>query len=59
MFTAIVPKNRSSSILAVSRAKEDIVVREPQKPTAISKEYFESRFQATASIEKAPRISCL
>jgi len=33
-----------SIILLVSRAKDDIVVKEPQNPTAASNEYFVSRF---------------
>ena len=42
--------------LTVSKAKEDIVVKEPQKPIAKSSEYFVSRFQNMDKIEKAPRI---
>jgi hypothetical protein len=42
--------------LTVSKAKEDIVVKEPQKPIAKSSEYFVSRFQKMDKIEKAPRI---
>jgi len=37
-----------------SRAKEDIVVKEPQNPTAIRRKYFVSRFQTTDNIENVP-----
>ena len=37
-----------------SRAKEDIVVKEPQNPTAIRRKYFVSRFQTTDNIENIP-----
>jgi hypothetical protein len=39
-----------------SRAKEDIVVKEPQNPIATRKEYLGSRFQLTNKTEKIPRI---
>ncbi len=39
-----------------SRANEDMVVREPQNPIAIRKEYFWSKFQLTNKTEKIPRI---
>jgi hypothetical protein len=39
-----------------SKAKEDIVVNEPQNPIAKSKEYFVSRFQNMDKIENTPRI---
>jgi hypothetical protein len=42
--------------LFVSRANEDIVVREPQNPTATSIEYFVSRFQKTEITENTPRM---
>jgi hypothetical protein len=42
--------------LTDSRAKDDIVVNEPQKPIAKSSEYFVSRFQNTDKIENTPRI---
>jgi hypothetical protein len=45
-----------SARLTVSNAKDDIVVKEPQKPTAISSEYFVSRFQKIDKIENTPRI---
>lgn len=39
-----------------SRAKDDIVVKDPQKPIATSKEYFWSRFQLIKRMEKIPKI---
>lgn len=39
-----------------SKAKDDIVVNEPQKPIAKSSEYFVSRFQNMDRIENTPRI---
>jgi hypothetical protein len=42
--------------LTDSRAKDDIVVNEPQKPIAKSSEYFISRFQNKDKIENTPRI---
>ena len=39
-----------------SRANEDMVVREPQNPIAIRKEYLWSKFQLTNKTEKIPRI---
>ncbi len=37
-----------------SRAREDIVVKEPQNPTAIRRKYFVSRFQTADNIENTP-----
>ncbi|MGA7006439.1 MAG: hypothetical protein WBY28_05125 [Nitrososphaeraceae archaeon] len=37
-----------------SRAKEDIVVKEPQNPTAIRRKNFVSRFQTADNIENTP-----
>ena len=42
-----------------SRVKEDIVVREPQNPTAIRRKYFVSRFQTTDNIENTPNTKLL
>ena len=42
--------------LTVSKAKDDMVVKEPQKPTAKSSEYFVSRFQNIDKTEKTPRM---
>jgi hypothetical protein len=44
-----------SSKLLDSSAKDDIVVNDPQNPTATSNEYFVSRFQATDKIENMPK----
>jgi len=41
-----------SKKLIDSRAKEDIVVNDPQKPTAIKIEYFVSRFKFIDRTEK-------
>jgi hypothetical protein len=43
-----------SKKLIDSRAKEDIVVNDPQKPTAIKIEYFVSRFKFIDRTEKIP-----
>lgn len=45
-----------SKRLIVSKAKDDMVVKEPQKPIAKSNEYFVSRFQNMDKIENTPRI---
>ena len=42
--------------LTDSRAKDDIVVNEPQKPIAKSNEYFVSRFQNNDKIENTPSM---
>jgi hypothetical protein len=48
--------NRLPSIkLLVSNANEDMVVNDPQNPTATSKEYFASRFKAKAATENTPK----
>jgi hypothetical protein len=39
-----------------SNAKDDMVVKEPQNPIAIRKEYLGSRFQLTSRIENIPKI---
>jgi biotin carboxylase len=36
-------------------ANEDMVVKEPQKPTAVNNTYWESRFNATDSMENSPK----
>ena len=46
-----------SSKLLESRAKADIVVNEPQKPTAANKEYFESRCHCCDKTTNTPRIN--
>lgn len=40
----------------LSNANEDIVVKEPQKPIATGKEYFESRLKDADNTEKTSRI---
>jgi len=45
-----------SSRLVVSNAKEDIVVKEPQKPTATKIEYCEFTFNAIKRTENKPKI---
>jgi hypothetical protein len=42
--------------LTDSKAKDDMVVNEPQNPIAKSKEYLVSRFQYMDKIENTPRI---
>ena len=56
MFIIICKNCLSSSISILSKAKDDIVVSEPQKPIAIKKEYFESRPNRLDKTEKIPRI---
>jgi hypothetical protein len=56
MLMATLVNCRFSIMLFVSRAKEDIVVNEPQNPIAINNEYLASRFQIKRSIENIPRI---
>ena len=46
-----------SSRLLESSAKADIVVNEPQKPTAANKEYFESRCHCCETTTNTPRIN--
>ena len=46
-----------SSRLLESKAKADIVVNEPQKPTAANKEYFESRCHCCEATTNIPRIN--
>jgi hypothetical protein len=42
--------------LLVSIAKDDIVVKEPQKPTATNKVYWGSKLKPTDRIENKPKI---
>ena len=56
MFIIICKNCLSSNISILSKAKDDIVVSEPQKPIAIKKEYFESKLKkAVDKTEKIPR----
>jgi hypothetical protein len=41
IFSATRPKRLLYSRLLVSKAKEEMVVKEPQKPTAVSKVYLD------------------
>ena len=45
-----------SSKLFTSRAKDDIVVKEPQKPIANKNEYLASRFHDNDNTENIPKI---
>lgn len=45
-----------SNKLLTSSANDDIVVKEPQKPIAIKKEYLGSRFHVNDKIEKIPKM---
>ena len=45
-----------SIITIFSKANEDIVVREPQNPIAIRKEYLLVQVQLTNKTEKIPKI---
>ena len=59
-FPATFNPNNANCLLSrrliVSKAKEDMVVKEPQKPIAKSSEYFVSRFQNIDKTEKTPRM---
>ena len=46
-----------SSKLLESSANEDIVVSEPENPTAVKREYLLSRFHCYESTTNAPRIN--
>ena len=46
-----------SSRLLESSANADIVVNEPQKPTAANNEYFESRCHCCETTTNIPRIN--
>ena len=45
-----------SSRLLVSRAKEDMVVKDPQNPTATSNVYCGAKFKPTEITEKTPKM---
>lgn len=54
-----IPKYRNclfSIKLELSKANDDIVVKEPQNPMATRKEYFESKFMEEDKTEKIPKI---
>ena len=56
MFIATLRNCRLSIIFTLSKANEDMVVKEPQKPMATRKEYLESKFKDADNTEKTPRI---
>ncbi len=56
MLSANSPRRLLSNRLFVSRANDDIVVNDPQKPTATRRVYFESRLNAGDITEKNPKI---
>jgi hypothetical protein len=51
IFTPKLRSCRLSIIFTLSKANEDMVVREPQKPMAIRKAYFESKFNEDDTTE--------
>lgn len=57
MLAASVPYWLFSSKLLESRANDDIVVREPQNPTAAKREYLPSRFHYWDKTTNTPRIN--
>jgi hypothetical protein len=56
IFIATLRNCRLSIILTLSKANEDRVVKDPQKPIAIRKEYFESKFKDADNTEKTPKM---
>lgn len=56
MFIATLRNCLSSIIFVVSKANEDMVVKDPQNPTATSKEYFESKFKDVERAENIPKM---
>ena len=56
IFRARRLKRLLSIKLLVSKAKDDMVVKEPQNPTATSRVYFGSRFNAGDIMEKKPKM---
>ena len=55
MFIATLRNCRLSIIFTISKANDDMVVKEPQKPIATRKEYLESKFKDADNTEKTPR----
>ncbi len=43
-------------MLTLSKANEDMVVKDPQKPIATRKEYLESKFKDADNTEKMPKM---
>ncbi len=57
MLTASVPYWLFSNKLLESSANEDIVVKEPQNPTAANREYLPSRLHCCETTTNMPRIN--
>ena len=55
VFIAICSIWLFSNINTFSRAKDDMVVNDPQKPIATKKEYFGSKFRETEHTENTPK----
>jgi hypothetical protein len=55
IFSANRLKRFASARLLFSNAKDDMVVKEPQNPTATSKVYWGSRFNPMDKMENNPR----
>ncbi len=55
MFIATLRNCRLSIMFTLSKANEDMVAKEPQKPMATRKEYLESKFKDADNTEKTPR----
>ena len=56
MFSARSVKRFASSKLVDSSANDDMVVKDPQKPTAANRLYCESKFKATDKTENKPKM---
>jgi hypothetical protein len=56
MFAATLKNCRLSNMLTLSKANEDMVVKDPQKPIATRKEYRESKFKDADNTEKIPKM---
>lgn len=56
ILSAIRPNCLFSNRVLDSKANADIVVKEPQKPTAANKAYFVSRFHCVNNTKNNPRI---
>ncbi len=56
MFVATYKNCRLSNMLTLSKANDDMVVKDPQKPIATRKEYLESKFKDADNTEKIPKM---
>jgi hypothetical protein len=56
MFVATYKNCRLSNMLTLSKANDDMVVKDPQKPIATRKEYLESKFKDADNTEKIPNM---